>query len=54
MPDLFSPFKLKDITLRNRVAVPPMCQYSARDGIANDWYRMHYSSLALWSPVLPA
>ena len=33
--DLFTPFTLKDITLRNRIAVPPMCQYSAADGLSN-------------------
>lgn len=46
MPDLFSPFTLKNITLRNRIAVPPMCQYSAEEGMVNDWHRVHYSSLA--------
>ncbi|HAU5563683.1 TPA: NADH:flavin oxidoreductase/NADH oxidase [Serratia fonticola] len=43
---LFSPFSLKDITLRNRIAVPPMCQYSALDGVSNEWHRVHYNSLA--------
>ena len=46
MPGLFSPFELKDVTLRNRIAVPPMCQYSAVDGVSNDWHRVHYNSLA--------
>ena len=46
MPTLFSPFKLKDATLRNRIAIPPMCQYSATDGLTNDWHQAHYSSLA--------
>lgn len=44
--DLFTPFTLKDITLRNRIAVPPMCQYSATDGLSNHWHRVHYNSLA--------
>ena len=44
--DLFTPFTLKDITLRNRIAVPPMCQYSAADGLSNHWHRVHYNSLA--------
>lgn len=43
---LFSPFSLKDITLRNRIAVPPMCQYSALNGVSNEWHRVHYNSLA--------
>ncbi|QHM74243.1 NADPH dehydrogenase [Mixta theicola] len=46
MSALFSPFTLKDVTLRNRIAVPPMCQYTATDGMSNDWHRVHYSSLA--------
>lgn len=45
MSALFSPFKLKDVTLRNRIAVPPMCQYSAVDGVSNDWHSVHYASL---------
>lgn len=43
--DLFSPFVLKDVTLRNRIAVPPMCQYSAVDGVPNDWHVGHYGAL---------
>ncbi len=46
MAALFTPFKLKDVTLRNRVAVPPMCQYMATDGFTNDWHQVHYASLA--------
>ncbi|MEZ7912953.1 MAG: NADH:flavin oxidoreductase/NADH oxidase [Propionivibrio sp.] len=46
MSALFSPFALKDVTLRNRIAIPPMCQYSAVDGVVNDWHRVHYASLA--------
>lgn len=46
MADLFSTFKLKDITLKNRIAVPPMCQYMADDGLINDWHRVHYAGLA--------
>jgi 2,4-dienoyl-CoA reductase-like NADH-dependent reductase (Old Yellow Enzyme family) len=46
MSALFSPFTLKDVTLRNRIAVPPMCQYTATDGMSNDWHRVHYSGLA--------
>ncbi|NGZ86206.1 NADH:flavin oxidoreductase/NADH oxidase [Duganella aceris] len=46
MSALFQPYKLKDVTLRNRIAVPPMCQYSAVDGVANDWHLSHYASIA--------
>ena len=46
MSALFTPFKLKDVTLRNRLAVPPMCQYSAVDGLTNDWHQAHYAELA--------
>jgi 2,4-dienoyl-CoA reductase-like NADH-dependent reductase (Old Yellow Enzyme family) len=46
MSALFTPFKLKDLTLRNRIAVPPMCQYSAHDGFVNEWHQTHYASIA--------
>ena len=46
MTALFTPFSLKDVTLRNRIAVPPMCQYSADDGLTNDWHQVHYPALA--------
>ncbi|MCQ8811923.1 hypothetical protein NQU36_28890, partial [Escherichia coli] len=36
MPLLFEPYTLKGTTLRNRIAVSPMCQYSAEDGVIND------------------
>lgn len=45
MSALFTPFQLKDITLKNRIAVPPMCQYSATDGLSNDWHLGHYTAL---------
>ena len=45
MSALFSRFKLKDVMLRNRIAVPPMCQYSATDGLSNDWHQAHYAGL---------
>jgi len=46
MSALFQPFNLRDVTLRNRVAVPPMCQYMATDGLVNDWHHVHLASLA--------
>ena len=46
MSALFQPYHLKDITLRNRIAVPPMCQYMAIDGLAHDWHLSHYAGMA--------
>lgn len=46
MSALFQPYNLKAVTLRNRIAVPPMCQYSATDGVPNDWHLSHYASIA--------
>jgi len=34
------------VTLKNRIAIPPMCQYMADNGLANDWHKVHYASLA--------
>lgn len=47
MSMLFQPIKIKNITFKNRVVVSPMCQYSATDGIANDWHLVHYGSRAV-------
>src|SRR4051812_6301439 len=47
MPVLFSPLSLRGLTLRNRVVVSPMCQYSSIDGRATAWHVMHLGSLAL-------
>ena len=41
MSKLFSPATLRDLILRNRTIVAPMCQYSAQDGFANDWHFVH-------------
>ncbi|SDN89741.1 2,4-dienoyl-CoA reductase [Janthinobacterium sp. OK676] len=46
MSALFQPYTLKNVTLRNRIAVPPMCQYMAVDGVANDWHLSHYAGMA--------
>lgn len=43
---LFSPLSIKSITLKNRIAISPMCQYSATDGFANDWHLVHLGSRA--------
>jgi 2,4-dienoyl-CoA reductase-like NADH-dependent reductase (Old Yellow Enzyme family) len=47
MPMLFSPLQQRDVTLRNRVVVAPMCQYSARHGVVNDWHFVHLGRFAL-------
>jgi 2,4-dienoyl-CoA reductase-like NADH-dependent reductase (Old Yellow Enzyme family) len=47
MSKLFSPINLKSITLRNRIAISPMCQYSSEDGFANDWHLVHLGSRAV-------
>ena len=49
-PILFQPLTLRGLTLANRVVVAPMCQYSAVDGVAQDWHMQHYGSLAASGP----
>jgi 2,4-dienoyl-CoA reductase-like NADH-dependent reductase (Old Yellow Enzyme family) len=44
---LFSPLALRSVALRNRIAVSPMCQYSAADGRANDWHLVHLGGRAV-------
>lgn len=44
---LFSPLALRGLSLPNRIAVSPMCQYSAVDGEAGDWHLVHYGSRAI-------
>ncbi len=46
MSALFSPLRLADLNLANRIVVSPMCQYSANDGVAADWHRTHLGMLA--------
>jgi len=47
MSRLFKPITLGGVTLANRIAVSPMCQYSAENGSANDWHLQHLGSLSL-------
>lgn len=47
MASLFSPFTLRDVTFKNRVAVSPMSQYRAKEGRANDWHLVHLGRFAL-------
>src|SRR3954468_14193447 len=44
---LFSPYTLGTLTLPNRIAVSPMCQYSSTDGFATDWHLVHLGSRAV-------
>ena len=46
MPHLFDSFTLRGVTLRNRIGVSPMCQYSSDDGMADDWHLVHLGSRA--------
>jgi NADH:flavin oxidoreductases, Old Yellow Enzyme family len=47
MSKLFSSLIIKNITLKNRIVVSPMCQYSAIDGFTNDWHLVHLGSRAI-------
>jgi len=48
VPDLFAPFSLRSVELRNRIAMSPMCMYSAgTDGRVTDWHTAHYLSRAV-------
>jgi 2,4-dienoyl-CoA reductase-like NADH-dependent reductase (Old Yellow Enzyme family) len=49
---LFSPLPLRGVTLRNRIAVSPMCQYSCRNGVATDWHLVHLGSRAVGGAAL--
>jgi 2,4-dienoyl-CoA reductase-like NADH-dependent reductase (Old Yellow Enzyme family) len=44
---LFTPYTQRSVTLRNRIVVSPMCQYSAENGVPNDWHRVHLGSRAV-------
>lgn len=47
MSHLFSPASIGQISLKNRIIVPPMCQYSAENGMPTAWHKAHYMNLAL-------
>ena len=47
MPQLFDSLTLRDVTLQNRIAVSPMCQYSSENGFANDWHFVHLGGRAV-------
>ncbi|MCK6551500.1 bifunctional salicylyl-CoA 5-hydroxylase/oxidoreductase [Myxococcota bacterium] len=46
-PPMFTPFRLRDLVLPNRIVVSPMCQYSADEGTIDDWHLVHLGSRAL-------
>jgi len=47
MSKLFSPLKIRNVVFKNRIAVSPMCQYSAVDGFPGEWHFVHYGSRAV-------
>lgn len=47
MPRLFDPLTIRSVIFPNRLAISPMCQYSADDGFANDWHLVHLGSRAV-------
>ncbi len=49
---LFSPLTIKDLTLKNRIVISPMCEYSSVDGFANDWHLVHLGSRAVGGAAL--
>jgi 2,4-dienoyl-CoA reductase-like NADH-dependent reductase (Old Yellow Enzyme family) len=52
MSALFSPLRMRDVTLRNRIVVSPMCEYSSSDGFADDWHVVHLGSRAVGGAAL--
>src|SRR6187397_2808607 len=52
MSILFSPLKLRGLTLANRIVVSPMCQYSSEDGMPNEWHFVHLGSRAVGGAAL--
>ena len=51
-PPAFAPFKLRGMQLHSRIVVSPMCQYSAVDGVPNDWHLVHLGSRAVGGAAL--
>src|SRR5277367_2843007 len=52
MTSLFQEYRLKDVVLRNRIAVSPMCQYSSDNGFPNDWHLVNLGSRAVGGAAL--
>lgn len=51
-PPAFQPFRMREMRVENRMVLSPMCQYSAKDGLPDDWHLMHYGSRAIGGPGL--
>ena len=51
-PNLFTPLQLRDVRMRSRIGVSPMCQYWSEDGFANDWHLVHLGSRAVGGAAL--
>ncbi len=51
-PPIFTPFKVRDLVLENRIVLSPMCQYMAKDGTPDDWHLVHLGSRAMGGPGL--
>src|ERR1700722_19158252 len=47
MSELFSPLKIRGVTLKNRILVSPMCQYSSEEGMPTDWHLVHLGGRAV-------
>ncbi|SIP92083.1 bifunctional salicylyl-CoA 5-hydroxylase/oxidoreductase [Bosea sp. TND4EK4] len=52
VPPAFQPFEMRGLRVENRMVLSPMCQYSAQDGLPDDWHLMHYGSRAIGGPGL--
>jgi len=52
MSKLFTPLIIKSVTLKNRLVISPMCQYTAVDGFANNWHLVHLGSRAVGGAAL--
>lgn len=52
LPALFQPLSIASLTLKNRIVVSPMCQYSAQSGVPNDWHLVHLGRFALGGAAL--
>ena len=52
MVNLFKPLQIRSVELKNRIVVSPMCQYSSKDGFANDWHLVHLGSRAIGGAAL--
>src|SRR5664279_83639 len=52
VPHLFQSLTIKSVTLRNRIGVSPMCEYSSEDGVATDWHLVHLGARAAGGAAL--